>query len=41
MGSGNSGCVTENCYIKYLEGSTRSLAAFITGICDMFDALYK
>jgi hypothetical protein len=39
MGSGNGVCVTENCYIKYLGGSTGSLAAFITAICDMFDAV--
>jgi hypothetical protein len=39
MGSGNSGCVTENCYIKYLGVSTGSLAAFITGICDVLDAV--
>jgi len=39
MGSVSSGCVTENWYIKYLGGSTGSLAAFITGICHMFDAI--
>jgi len=39
MGSINSGCATENCYIEYLGGSTGSLAAFISGICDMFDAV--
>lgn len=39
MGSVNSGYVTENCYIKYVGESTGSLAAFITGICDMFDAI--
>jgi hypothetical protein len=39
MSSGNSWYVTENCYTKYLGGSAGSLAAFITGICDMFDAV--
>lgn len=39
MGSGNGVYVTENCYIKYLGGLTGSLAAFVTGICDMFDAV--
>jgi len=39
MGSVNSGYVTENCYIKYVGGSSGSLAAFIAGICDMFDAV--
>lgn len=27
------------CYITYLGGSTGSLTAFRTGICEMFDAV--